>query len=112
MARHNRDGRGVDQLGFSYAISYQPDWLKQIKVTRVLPGGRRSTRILFRNTVIVRRDVEGVVRTTIASPDQGLSIEAAVNAAAGSVQKVTLVWEAPGGVLDRSPITFSIEAFG
>lgn len=111
MARHNRDGRGRDQLGYVYAISYQPDWLKQIKVTRELPGGRRSTRILFRNTVLVRKSVDGVVRTTIASPEQGLFLEAATGAGDGRVRSVVLEWEASDGGAGQSSVVFSIEAF-
>ena len=49
MSRHNRDARGVDQLGTLWRISYQPDWLEQVKVTRTLENGRQSTKTLFRN---------------------------------------------------------------
>ncbi|NIP13532.1 MAG: hypothetical protein GWN02_28120, partial [Gemmatimonadetes bacterium] len=49
MARHNRDGQGSDQRDCEYAISYQPDWLRQVKVTRLLPTGRQSTKTLFTN---------------------------------------------------------------
>ena len=36
MARHNRDGYGADQRGFAYEVNFQPDWLRHVKVTRVL----------------------------------------------------------------------------
>ena len=49
MARHNREGKGADQLGQQYGISYQPDWLRLVKVTRDLESGRQSTKTLFRN---------------------------------------------------------------
>ena len=49
MARHNRDGYGADQRGYAYGVSYQPDWLRHVKVTRVLQTGRQSTKTLFRN---------------------------------------------------------------
>ena len=49
MARHNRDARGTDQRGYDYEISYQPDWVRLIKVTRTLESGRQSTKTLFKN---------------------------------------------------------------
>ena len=49
MARHNRDGQGADQRGQEYEISYQPDWLRLVKVTRTLETGRQSTKTLFKN---------------------------------------------------------------
>ncbi|MDX1645629.1 MAG: hypothetical protein R3304_00690, partial [Longimicrobiales bacterium] len=49
MARHNREGSGADQRGFEYDVSYQPDWLKLVKVTRQLESGRQSTKTLFKN---------------------------------------------------------------
>jgi hypothetical protein len=49
MARHNREASGSDQRGFEYTISYQPDWLRQVKVTRLLETGRQSTKTLFVN---------------------------------------------------------------
>ena len=49
MARHNREGQGTDQHGHSYSVNYQPDWLRQVKVTRTLESGRQSTKTLFRN---------------------------------------------------------------
>jgi hypothetical protein len=49
VARHNREGVGADQRGYEYGVSYQPDWLKLVKVTRQLESGRQSTKTLFRN---------------------------------------------------------------
>ena len=40
IARHNREGVGEDQLGYRYRISYQPDWLRTIRVTCRLPSGQ------------------------------------------------------------------------
>jgi hypothetical protein len=49
MARHNRVARGSDQRGETYELSYQPDWLRLVKVTRTLESGRQSTKTLFKN---------------------------------------------------------------
>ncbi|MDE2762358.1 MAG: hypothetical protein OXQ94_06725 [Gemmatimonadota bacterium] len=93
MARHNRIGRGVDQCGFSYRISYQPDWLDRIRVTRRLPSGRQSTRTLFRNPA--RKpggDAGDLVRIRIESPAQGLVIETSFRTPSGAVGEVEVQW--------------------
>ena len=61
MARHNRDGAGEDQRGHAYTVSYQPDWLRMVKVTRSLTTGRQSTMTLFRNP-LDRREADYAVR--------------------------------------------------
>ena len=73
MARHNRDGAGADQRGFEYGVSYQPDWLRRVKISRKLPrGGRRSMLTLFENPA--RR----------ASAEAGKSVRTRITAADGS----------------------------
>ncbi len=71
MARHNREGRGLDQLGNLWRISFQPDWLKKIKISRDLPDGRRrSSLTLFRNPETQAKAAPGrEVRTRITSAD-------------------------------------------
>ena len=71
MARHNREARGIDQHGMLWSISYQPDWLSRVKISRKLPGDRRrSSLTLFRNPA---RRAEGrpgrLVRTGIQAVD-------------------------------------------
>jgi len=113
MARHNREGRGVDQCGFSYRISYQPDWLDRIRVTRKLPSGRQSTRTLFRNPA--RRpsaDAGELVRTRIESAAQGLAIEVSFRTASGPVGEIEVHWQvkaAPVHETDR--VSFRLTAF-
>jgi len=93
MARHNREGRGVDQCGFSYRISYQPDWLDRIRVTRRLPSGRQSTRTLFRNPARKPSgNVGDLVRTRIESAAQGLAIEVSFRTAAEPLGEVEVHW--------------------
>jgi len=80
MARHNRDGSGTDQRGFEYAVSYQPDWLRQVKVTRALESGRQSTKTLFRNPADRAEALPGDrVRTRITSDEQDLDVEIVVH---------------------------------
>jgi hypothetical protein len=74
MARHNQEGQGVDQHGNLWRIGYQPDWLRQVKISRDLPDGRRrSSLTLFRNPT----------RQALASP--GKSIRTRITAVDGSV---------------------------
>ncbi|WP_420633873.1 hypothetical protein [Candidatus Palauibacter sp.] len=73
MARHNREGRGLDQLGNLWRISYQPDWFRLLKLSLPLPGGRRSSRTLCRNPA----------RAADAEP--GRSVRTRITAADGSV---------------------------
>lgn len=75
MARHNREGHGSDQHGFEYTVSYQPDWLKQVKVTRLLDSGRQSTKTLFTNPEDAARRPGRQVRTEIRCEEQGLHFE-------------------------------------
>jgi hypothetical protein len=75
MARHNRQGEGVDQAGYTYEVSYPPDWLYQIRVGRTLPSGRRSTQTLFRNPLPQREaDPGDQLRIRIRCAAQGVDL--------------------------------------
>ncbi len=78
MARHNREARGVDQHGELWHVSYQPDWLTRVKISRELPtrGGRRSMLTLFENPSR-RAEAEAgkIVRTRIAAADGSVDFE-------------------------------------
>lgn len=108
MARHNRWGEGEDQCGFRYRISYPPDWLDRIRVTRRLPGGRQSTKTLFRNpSRVPGLEADRRVRARIESPEQGLEIEVSLRPARDGVGKLSVEWGGPGP--DR--VTFAFQAF-
>ena len=78
MARHNREARGSDQRGFEYTVSYQPDWLRQVKVTRLLETGRQSTKTLFSNPSEPERKPGRQVRTEVRCAEQDLAFQVAV----------------------------------
>lgn len=80
MARHNREGRGLDQLGNLWRISYQPDWFRLLKISRPLPKGRRrSSLTLFRNPAPAADAEPGrSVRTRITSADGSVDIAVAL----------------------------------
>jgi hypothetical protein len=90
MARHNREGHGTDQNGSDYAISYQPDWLRHVKVTRSLENGRQSTKTLFRNLEVPASEPGRRVRTRVVSEAEGLDFEIGLHDPEGVVTRVTV----------------------
>lgn len=112
MARHNREGEGSDQHGFEYAISYQPDALRHVKISRALPSGRQSTMTLFRNPAECREECPGDrVRTRIRCEEQGVDFEVSVRGNAECVRRLSLTCEVPAidgkGVEE---VTFIVES--
>ena len=97
MARHNREGQGADQRGYEYTVSYQPDWLRHVKVTRDLESGRQSTKTLFRNP-LDRREAEpgDKVRTRVISRDQKVDFEVMVSDPYRAVTRVKVAYEVRG----------------
>lgn len=98
MARHNRDAEGLDQRDYGYRISYQPDWLRQVKVTRLLPTGRQSTKTLFTNQEAPKREPGREVRTEIRSEAQGLVFQVAVRDPDRVVKRVIVETGPPDSV--------------
>jgi hypothetical protein len=112
MARHNRVAEGEDQRGFEYIISYQPDWLRQVKVTRLLPTGRQSTKTLFCNPDPPERAPGRQVRTEIRSEDQGVVFEVAVTDPDRVVKRVIVETgprDSVAGELAAPDIQFTID---
>ena len=113
MARHNRDGSGTDQRGFEYVVSYQPDWLKLVKVTRQLETGRQSTKTLFRNPASHPEAEPGDrVRTRIASPDQALDFEVALTDPRSAVKRLRIAYEIVGDNGRPEEVEFTFESEG
>ncbi len=112
MGRHNREGRGTDQHEQRYRISFQPDWLRFVKVTRTLESGRQSTKTLFRNPASTRVTPPGDrVRTRLVSPAQDLDFEIAVtdpNQAIKRIRVTCMVTDEAEGT-DRE-VEFTLEA--
>jgi hypothetical protein len=112
MARHNREASGSDQRGFEYSISYQPDWLRQVKVTRLLETGRQSTKTLFTNPEASGDCEPGQqVRTAIRCEAQGLSFEVALRDPSHVVRRVIIETGPPDtdGEASEADVQFSIE---
>jgi len=111
LARHNRDGSGADQRGFEYDVSYQPDWLKLVKVTRQLESGRQSTKTLFRNPAMGPQAEPGDrIRTRIMSADQSLDFEVALTDPKAAVKRVRIAYEVPGANGRTEEVEFTLES--
>lgn len=111
MARHNREARGVDQQGEPWLISYQPDWLSRVKVSRELPDRRRrSSQTLFRNPARRAEAEPGkAVRTRISALDGTADFEVSVEDPHGVVESVIVVTRRRRG--KRSEVVkFALEA--
>lgn len=109
MARHNREGSGADQRGFEYGVSYQPDWLRLVKVTRQLETGRQSTKTLFRNPEGPEAAPGDRVRTRITSDDQSIDFEVAVSDPRTAVRRVRVTYEVPGEGGRMEEVEFTLE---
>ncbi len=97
MARHNREGQGADQRGYQYSISYQPDWLRHVKVTRDLETGRQSTKTLFKNPADRQEAAPGDrIRTRVISRDQHLDFEVVVADPNRAVSRIKVAYLVSG----------------
>jgi hypothetical protein len=113
VARHNREGAGADQRGFVYGVSYQPDWLKLVKVTRQLESGRQSTKTLFRNPASEPEAEPGErIRTRIFSMDQAIDFEITLTDPRGAVRRVRIAYEVPGANGRAEEVEFTMESDG
>ena len=88
MARHNRVAKGSDQRGETYEVSYQPDWLRVIKVTRTLESGRQSTKTLFKNATKREQSPGQRIRTRVESKEQRVEFEIEVDDPNGIVRRI------------------------
>ena len=93
MARHNRDAKGVDQHGQLWHLSYHPDWMRRIKISRQLPDrSRRSTVTLFKNDAErAQAEPAKVIRTRVRAADGSTDFEISLEDRTGSVESVVVV---------------------
>lgn len=110
MARHNREGHGADQRGCEYRVSYQPDWLRHVKVSRALETGRQSTKTLYRNPADHREAEPGDrVRTRIVSEEQDLDVQVALDDPRGRVVRVRVACQVVGPEGEPEEVEFTLE---
>lgn len=110
MARHNREGSGSDQRGNEYTVSYQPDWLRLVKVTRALESGRQSTKTLMKNPASRREAEPGDrVRTRIVSDEQELEFKIAVTDPRGRVRRIRVAYAVTNEEGEQEEVEFTLE---
>jgi hypothetical protein len=107
MARHNRVARGSDQRGDTYEVSYQPDWLRLVKVTRTLESGRQSTKTLVRNASKPEHPPGPKVRTRVLCKNQHVEFEIELDDPQGVVRRI-IIETAPSGDAEER-LVFSID---
>lgn len=112
MARHNRQGQGSDQRDHEYTVSYQPDWLRWVKVSRALESGRQSTKTLFKNPGAKQQEPGTRVRTRITSPEQGLDFQITVEDPERVVKRVVVETVREDVPEDEGRVVFTIEDRG
>jgi hypothetical protein len=108
MARHNRVARGSDQRGDSYEVSYQPDWLRLVKVTRTLESGRQSTKTLVKNPAKREQAPGSKVRTRVMCGDHQVEFEIELDDPNGVVRRIIV--ETASSAEGDDKLVFSIDA--
>jgi hypothetical protein len=107
MARHNREGRGEDQRGRTYRVSFQPDWFRLAKVTRGLHTGRQSTKTLLRNPEPPAAEPGRRVRTRIVASDLGIDFQVTLDDPRQVVRRIIVETVVPRGEEAGENIAFS-----
>lgn len=93
MARPNETGNGRDQRGFKYEVSYQPDWFKQLLVTRTNESGAETTVTVFANPEEAKEKKPKKATTRVTS-DEGVDFTLDIEAK-GTVKAVTVEYAVP-----------------
>jgi hypothetical protein len=101
----------MDQAGFVYEVSYPPDWLRQIRVGRTLPSGRRSTQTLFRNPMEVAQAPAGEQRRVqIRCARQAVDLAVTIQSDPKRCQRLVVDFHVPATEEgDADVLTFVIE---
>jgi hypothetical protein len=110
MARHNREGEGEDQHGRRYRIGYQPDWLRQIKVTCDLDNGRQSTKTLLRNPEPPSQHPGPRVHTQVDAPELGLSFGLTLHDERRVIRRIIVETMIPDGEERGETIAFVLSS--
>ena len=96
MARHNRTTAGVDQLGNLWRISYQPDWLRHLKLSQRVFGCRRTSRTVLRNPEERALTLPGrKIRTALGLADGAGEVAVTLEDPAGLVTGIDLTMKLP-----------------
>jgi hypothetical protein len=108
VPRHNREGQGEDQRGRQYTVGYQPDWLRQVKVTRELGNGRQSTKTLVRNPDPPAAVPGTRVRTHVLAEELGIDFELVLNDPRHVVRRIVVETVVPDGDERGETVSFVV----
>lgn len=111
MARHNQEARGVDQRGQMWKISFQPDWLSRLKISRKLGGERRrSSLTVFRNPARRAESKPGkIIKTGLRALDGSAEFRISVEDPMEMIESITVVAKKKRGRRTEE-IRFKLEA--
>ena len=94
MPRNNKSGKGKDQKGYEYTISYQPDWLKELKSSRKDKKGKKDTVTIFQNPEKHQKEKPGkTVKTRIRS-DEGVDFTITLDDPKRAVKRIRVEYKA------------------
>lgn len=88
MPRKNKSGKGKDQKGVGYTISYQPDWLKAFKSSRKDRKGAKGTVTVFQNPEKYRKEEPGKTVKTKVSSDEGVDFTVTVDDPKRAIKRI------------------------
>lgn len=88
MPRKNKSGKGKDQKGIGYTISYQPDWLKAFKSSRKDRKGEKGTVTVFQNPEKYRKEDPGKTVKTKVSSDEGVDFTVTVDDPKRAIKRI------------------------
>lgn len=88
MPRKNKSGKGKDQKGVDYTISYQPDWLKAFKSSRKDRKGRKGTVTVFQNPEKYRKEDPGKTVKTKVSSNEGVDFTVTVDDPKRAIKRI------------------------
>ena len=92
-------------------MSFQPDWLKRVKVTRQLESGRQSTKTLFRNPAREPEATPGPrIRSGMTAADGSVDFEIALTDPKAAVKSVRIAYEIPGSNGRTEELEFTLES--
>jgi hypothetical protein len=94
MPRKNKSGKGKDQKGYDYKISYQPDWLKELRSSRKDKKGKKDTVTIFQNPEKHQKEKPGkTVRTRVRS-DEGVDFTITLDDPKRAVKRIRVEYKA------------------
>ncbi|HSM35323.1 MAG TPA: hypothetical protein VK837_02915 [Longimicrobiales bacterium] len=94
MPRKNKSGKGKDQKGYEYKVSYQPDWLKELKSSRKDKKGKKDTVTIFQNPEKHQKEKPGKTVKTRVRSDEGVDFTITLDDPKRAVKRIRVEYKA------------------